>query len=46
MMTWTMEQIFGVKTYETFKIIQTRPGRKSNFNTFPKRNKILKLIRN
>ena len=49
-MPWTMEQkIFCVKTYyetKSFKIVQARYRRKFNFNTFPNRSQILKLIKN
>ena len=49
-MPWTMEQkIFYVKTYyetKSFKIVQARYRRKFNFNTFPNRSQILKLIKN
>ena len=44
-----MEQIFCAKTYhktKSFKIVQVRYRRKFNFNTFPNRSLIFKLVKN
>ena len=48
-MLWTTEQIFFMQRhYKTrpYKIVQIRHRRKFNFNSFPKRSQILKLVMN
>ena len=49
-MPWMMEQkIFCVNTYyetKPFKIVQPRYRRKFNYNTFPNRRQIFKLVKN
>ena len=48
-MTWTIEQNFRVKMYyktKTFNSVRARYKRKLNFNTYPNRRKIFKLVKN